>query len=118
MSISKWRLSFGANLIEPGWTRFRILAPAQRAVSVAITGRPLLPMARSDDGWFTAEADCGAGTRYRYVLQDGTNVPDPAARAQSNDVHGDSIVIDPASYRWRRHRASSATYGVAVRVAL
>ncbi len=102
MSISQWRLSFGANLIEPGRTRFRIWAPAQRAVSIAIAGRPLLQMARGDDGWFAAEADCGAGTRYRYVLQDGTKVPDPAARAQSGDVHGESMVIDPASYQWRR----------------
>jgi malto-oligosyltrehalose trehalohydrolase len=74
----------------------------QREVSVAIEDRPLLPMVRSEHGWFTAEATCGAGTRYRYVLQDGMLVPDPAARAQAADVHGESVVVDPASYRWRR----------------
>ena len=64
-------------------------------------------MTRSDDGWFEAEADCGAGTHYRYVLQDGTRVPDPASRAQSGDVHDDSIVVDsvilsmaPARLAW------------------
>jgi maltooligosyltrehalose trehalohydrolase len=101
MSAPEWRLSFGANLVEPGRTRFRIWAPAQRAMAVAIADRPLQPMVRSDDGWFTAEADCGAGTQYRYILQDGTRVPDPGARAQSGDVHGASVVIDPASYHWR-----------------
>ena len=28
-------------------------------------------------------------------------VPDPASRAQSDDVHGPSIVVDPAAYAWR-----------------
>ena len=102
MSVSGWRLSFGANLIGPGQTQFRIWAPAQREVFVAIEDRPLLPMLRGEHGWFTAEATCGAGTRYRYVLQDGTRVPDPAARAQAVDVHSESVVVDPASYRWRR----------------
>jgi maltooligosyltrehalose trehalohydrolase len=102
MSASEWCLSFGANLSEPDRTRFRIWAPAQRTVSVAIEGRAPLAMTRSDEGWFEAEADCGAGAHYHYVLQDGTRVPDPASRAQSGDVHDDSVVVDPASYRWRR----------------
>jgi len=101
MNASRWHLPFGANLIAPGRTQFRIWAPAQSRLALAITGRAPLPMTRHDDGWFETEADCGAGTRYRYVLQDGTKVPDPAARAQAGDVHGDSVVIDPGCYRWR-----------------
>jgi malto-oligosyltrehalose trehalohydrolase len=59
-------------------------------------------MHRSDDGWFTAEIGCGAGSHYRYILQDGLAVPDPAARAQVQDVHSASVVVDPSSYRWGR----------------
>lgn len=102
MSAPSWHLPFGANLIAPGRTQFRIWAPAQRSVSVAITGREPLPMQRDPDGWFEVEAACTAGTRYRYMLQDGMQVPDPAARAQADDVHGDSIVVDPAAYRWHQ----------------
>jgi len=102
MNASNWHLPFGANLIAPGRTQFRIWAPAQRSLTLAIAGRAPLQMTRGDDGWFEAETDCGAGARYRYVLEDGTTVPDPAARAQSGDVHGDSVVVDPASYRWRQ----------------
>jgi maltooligosyltrehalose trehalohydrolase len=101
MSPPQWRPGFGANLIGLHRTHFRIWAPAQRAVSVAINDQAPLPMAQRDDGWFEADADCGAGARYRFVLQDGTAVPDPAARAQANDVHGESIVVDPSSYQWR-----------------
>jgi malto-oligosyltrehalose trehalohydrolase len=102
MTSSHRRLPFGATLLEPGRTRFRIWAPAQRGVAVAIAGRAPLPMRRHDEGWFELETDCGAGARYRYVLDDGTKVPDPAARAQAGGVHGNSVVIDPASYRWRQ----------------
>ena len=55
---------------------------------MAMEGGPLLPMARSPDGWFEATAPCAAGTRYRYRLADGMLVPDPASRAQADDVHG------------------------------
>ncbi len=92
---------FGANLAADGRARFRLWAPAQERVSVALDGGPLLPMARSPDGWFEAHAPCAAGTRYRYLLADGTLVPDPAARAQECDVQGPSVVVDPAAYAWR-----------------
>ena len=101
MNASNRRLHFGANLIEAGRTQFRIWAPAQRSLALAVAGRSPLPMRRHDDGWFEIETDCGADTRYRYVLDDGTKVSDPAARAQAGGVHGDSVVVDPASYRWR-----------------
>ena len=39
--------------------------------------------------------------RYRYRLADGMLVPDPASRAQADDVHGPSVVIDPRAYTWR-----------------
>jgi maltooligosyltrehalose trehalohydrolase len=92
--------SHGANLSD-GLARFRLWAPAQETVSVALEGGPLLPMERSPDGWFAATAPCAAGARYRYRLADGTLVPDPAARAQVDDVHGPSVVVDPRAYAWR-----------------
>jgi malto-oligosyltrehalose trehalohydrolase len=58
-------------------------------------------MTGASDGWFEADTDCGAGTKYRYVLQDDTQIPDPASRAQADDVHGNSVVVDPGAYRWR-----------------
>jgi maltooligosyltrehalose trehalohydrolase len=102
MTGSAWHLPFGANVVGPNRTRFRLWAPAQREVSLAIDGRAPLPMTATDGGWFEAEAHCGVGARYRYILPDGTVVPDPASRAQDDDIHGASIVVDPRSYRWRQ----------------
>jgi maltooligosyltrehalose trehalohydrolase len=92
---------FGARLLRDGQTLFRLWAPAQEGVSVVIDGGPTLPMTRSPDGWFDAIARYPAGTRYRYGLADGMLVPDPASRAQANDVHDPSVVVDPHAYAWR-----------------
>jgi malto-oligosyltrehalose trehalohydrolase len=94
-------MTFGANLLGDGRTEFRLWAPAQESVSVVLEGAPIVPMARSPDGWFEAVAECAAGTRYRYRLSDGTLVPDPASRAQANDVHDPSVTVDPHAYAWR-----------------
>ncbi len=104
MTETSWHLSFGATLVGDNRTRFRLWAPAQSAVAVAVEGSAHQPMTRGADGWFEAEASCGAGARYRYVLQDGTAVPDPASRAQSGDIHGFSVVVDPSHYQWRQRR--------------
>jgi maltooligosyltrehalose trehalohydrolase len=101
MSAAEWRPSFGANLIAADRTQFRIWAPAQRTVSVAVEGHAVQVMDRSEAGWFASEVSCGPGAWYRYILDDGTRVPDPASREQAEDVHGASVVVDPASYRWR-----------------
>jgi malto-oligosyltrehalose trehalohydrolase len=94
-------LPFGANLIDEHHTHFRFWAPAQQKVSLEIAGHPLVAMHQLADGWFEAQAPCGAGAAYCYRLQDGLAVPDPASRAQVDDVHGASLVVDPRSYRWR-----------------
>ncbi|MBY0317954.1 MAG: malto-oligosyltrehalose trehalohydrolase [Reyranella sp.] len=94
-------LPFGATLVDPGHTRFRLWAPGQPQVAVDIDGLGSVPMARDAEGWFEAEAECGAGARYRYRLADGLTVPDPASRAQGRDVHDPSLVVDPRAYRWR-----------------
>ncbi|MGH6904358.1 MAG: malto-oligosyltrehalose trehalohydrolase, partial [Geminicoccaceae bacterium] len=61
-----------------------------------------LPLARLEDGFFVLTTDAArAGSRYRFQLEDGTRVPDPASRHQPEDVHGPSEVIDPRTYAWR-----------------
>jgi len=92
--------NFGATRLPNGEIRFRLWAPAQETVWVAIKEGELLPMQRSSDGWFEATATVPDGTRYRYRLSDGTMVPDPASRCQAPDVH-DASVVQTASYPWK-----------------
>jgi maltooligosyltrehalose trehalohydrolase len=91
---------YGAQRRADGSVSFRLWAPAQETVSVAIESGDLLPMQRSTEGWFEAAATVPDGTRYRYRLSDGQLVPDPASTAQANDVH-DASVVGPAPFAWK-----------------
>jgi maltooligosyltrehalose trehalohydrolase len=94
-------LAFGAEITAPGRARFRLWAPACQQVTLEIEGREPAPMARLPDGWFELETDCTPGEEYRYRIRPDLAVPDPAARAQAEDVHGPSLVVDPRAYQWR-----------------
>ena len=64
--------------------------------------REAMPMLADGHGWHELTVtDAGAGNRYRYVLPDGTTVPDPASRFQPEDIAGPSEVIDPAAHAWQ-----------------
>jgi malto-oligosyltrehalose trehalohydrolase len=91
---------FGATVLDDGGVRFRLWAPAQETISVAIESGDILPMARSADGWFEVVADVPAGSRYRFRLADGLLVPDPASRQQAPDVHDASVVTNEA-FAWK-----------------
>ncbi len=53
------------------------------------------------DGWFeTTCPDAPAGTRYAFRIDGGDLLPDPASRANPDDVHAPSDVVDPRAYDW------------------
>jgi maltooligosyltrehalose trehalohydrolase len=100
MTHYRANLSAGATLVGPAQTRFRIWAPGQKRMSVAIE-EVVAPMQAQAEGWFEATLPGGAGDKYNFILENGQRIPDPAARAQAVDVHGASVVVDPAAYTWR-----------------
>ncbi len=94
-------LPFGAT-VRPGGVLFSLFAPACDRVALHLDGRGApLAMAAGEDGWHRLEvAEARAGSRYRFGLPDGLQVPDPASRFQPEDVHGPSEVVDPAAFGW------------------
>ncbi|WP_395014699.1 malto-oligosyltrehalose trehalohydrolase [Dongia sp.] len=94
-------LSHGATLIAPNRTRFQFWAPDIASIGLEIGDEAARLMRAEEGGWHRLEVDCGAGTRYRYRISPDLAVPDPASRAQADDVHGPSVVVDPAAYAWR-----------------
>ncbi|AJC82810.1 malto-oligosyltrehalose trehalohydrolase (plasmid) [Rhizobium etli bv. phaseoli str. IE4803] len=95
------KTTFGPAFSEDG-ILFRLWAPLHESVSLRIEGADPRPMQADDDGWHRCMvADAGAGTRYRFLLPDGLEVPDPASRFQPQDVHGPSEVVDLSDYRWK-----------------
>ena len=94
-----WR--HGAVLLDPEHTRFALWAPDAYYVSVELEHGQSLAMLPQQDGWFVLEVRCPAGTRYRFNIDGELEVPDPASRAQVDDVHSHSIVVDPLAYQWQ-----------------
>ena len=97
-------LPFGAECRADGTTRFRLWAPDQRAVGLELrNGRDhgIVPMEADGEGWFHHACEAGPGMRYRYVLDDGSKVPDPASRWQPEGVDGPSAVVQPTAFRWQ-----------------
>ncbi|MCD9230574.1 malto-oligosyltrehalose trehalohydrolase [Ralstonia pseudosolanacearum] len=98
-------LPFGAACLGPDRTRFRLWAPDAVEAWVDIDQGEAVRMAPEPGGWHAATVPVGAGTCYRYRVtnREGITltVPDPAARAQWQDVHGPSLVVDPLRYAWQ-----------------
>jgi malto-oligosyltrehalose trehalohydrolase len=96
-------MPFGAETDTSGGTRFRLWAPAAGAVDLIIESpaRAAMSMGHMGEGWFeTRLSDVGAGARYRFAIDGGARVPDPASRWQPDDVHGASEVVDPTLFVW------------------
>ena len=95
---------WGPRLLADG-VEFRFWAPDVDAVDLLVESRAkrqTLAMQPALEGWWRLTvADAAPGTRYRYRLPEGLEVPDPASRFQPEDVHGPSEVVDASRYRWQ-----------------
>ncbi|MDI1292708.1 MAG: malto-oligosyltrehalose trehalohydrolase [Methylobacter sp.] len=101
-------MPFGACLLPDGRIRFRLWAPAVRQVELILennTGKEIsLAMHPLADGWFQLETLpqlAAPGTLYHYRLDGGLIVPDPASRANPQDVHGPSQIVDATAFIWQ-----------------
>jgi len=93
------KLAFGP-VVEAEGITFRIWAPKQSSMSLRLEDQPDMAMDAQSDGWFTLfRSDAMPGTRYSFVTEDGTVVPDPGSRYQPDDVHGPSEVVDEG-FEW------------------
>ena len=89
---------FGSELSAAGVT-FRLWAPAARAVELILDAP--YPMQREGDWFMLTVPEAGAGTQYRFRVDDELEIPDPASRFQPHDVHGPSEVIDHSAAVWQ-----------------
>jgi maltooligosyltrehalose trehalohydrolase len=96
--------AFGAIPVQNG-TRFRVLAPAARELTLVIDAGAAVgsyAMRRGGDGVFELVLpETRGGDTYAYRLDGGELRPDPASRFQPEGVHGHSQIVDPSTFRWR-----------------
>jgi maltooligosyltrehalose trehalohydrolase len=89
---------FGPRLEPDGGVTFHLWAPAAKRVELVLDDART--MRKLDDGWHALTVrDAGAGTLYRFRIDDELDVPDPASAFQPKDVNGPSEIIDHR-YDW------------------
>jgi maltooligosyltrehalose trehalohydrolase len=99
----QWRrLPIGAEPASGGGVHFRVWAPKRREVAVVVEPEgATTSLTAEDGGYFSGTvATASAGSRYRYKIDRGDAVPDPASRYQPDGPHGPSVVVDPAAFAW------------------
>ena len=89
------RWEFGPERDDEGVV-FRLWAPAADRVELLLDESELTAMNRHADGWWKSDPrPTPDGTLYRFRINDEVLVPDPASRAQADDVHGPSLLVSP-----------------------
>lgn len=96
-------IPFGAAVCDDGNVRFRVWAPKAEHVDLCMEdGNLTIPMVPLEGGWFElTTGEAAAGTKYRFQINGGIKVPDPASRFQPQDVNGPSEVVDPRTFEWK-----------------
>lgn len=93
------RLPFGAEVLGDGQVRFALWAPGAESVDLLLEGNALT-MERGDDGLYEITTAAEPGARYKYRIDGGQEVPDPASRWQPEGPHGPSVAVDPNAFEW------------------
>ena len=86
--------------VEEGGVRFRVVSPPTEKMEVVIEGGDAYPMTKDGNLFEALVENIGAGTRYRYRLDDDNLFPDPASRYQPEGVNGPSEVVNPSTFTW------------------
>ncbi len=107
--MKKEPLPQGADFCEGG-VRFRVWAPGHKSVTVRFfdeEGEILreLPLQKDASGYhYVVDSEAETGALYKYVLDGGDGLPDPASRWQPQGVHGPSMVVDPTTFDWPKKK--------------
>jgi maltooligosyltrehalose trehalohydrolase len=99
-----WNPAIGAIPLDNGGVFFRVWAPRVKELSLRLISggaSRIVPLNHEDNGYFSATvAGAGEGDLYYYMLDNGTERPDPASRFQPEGVHGPSQVVDQGKFSW------------------
>jgi maltooligosyltrehalose trehalohydrolase len=99
-NIGARRYPVGAELIGESEASIRIWAPDHSAVDVVVDGIAQT-LEAEPGGYFSAQVDAGAGSRYGFRFAGDVRVyPDPASRGQPDGPDALSAIVNLSSYRW------------------
>jgi len=93
----------GVNKLKTGSFEFRVWAPFRNRVQLRITGTDpgVLDMEHDNYGyWSKILREADPGIRYKYILDNYIERPDPASHFQPEGVHSESQIIDQDQFVW------------------
>lgn len=95
-------MPFGAEYRADGSVRFRLWSPKAQFVEVLLSeSRKSYPLSQLPEGWHESVVpDVSPRSAYKFRIDRGAEVPDPASRFQPHDVHGPSEIVDPGEFEW------------------
>jgi maltooligosyltrehalose trehalohydrolase len=79
---------------------FEVWAPRAQTLEVLVNGQAF-PMQRCKGDWWKSQvAEAGPGSLYQFRIDAGHPLPDPRSAYQPQGIHGPSLVVDHATFRW------------------
>ena len=98
-------MPFGPVVLSDDTVLFRLWAPSAKSVDLCLENDGMQNFYSMDmlpGRWFQKQvAPATKNSHYRFRIDSNLLVPDPASRAQLDDIHGPSLVIDPADFPWQ-----------------
>lgn len=97
------RFPVGAEYVPGRGCHFRVWAPAVRRVEVVLEGAagPAALLEAEPNGYHGGWVrEARPGSRYRFRLDGGDALPDPASRRQPEGPHGPSEVVQHDAFAW------------------
>lgn len=99
MDISARKI--GVNFSDNGIATAVVWAPKAEAVAIHINDEEKIPLKKGEYGYWEAEtSEIKPGDRYKVVLNNDKELPDPASLSQPDGVHKHSEAIDLSKFDW------------------
>ena len=99
MDIDVKQRSVGINFNQAGEAQVCVWAPLKK--NVCIQSNQRIPLTKDEHGyWRTATNQIKPGDLYKIILDDTTQLPDPASLSQPKGVHESSEAIDIKDFQW------------------
>ncbi len=94
--------TLGAQRRADGSWEFLLWAPQVKSVGLHLLDKDeIVRMESLPRGYHcTMVSDLAPGARYKFRMEDGRELPDPASRFQPEGVHGPSQLVDTRAFRW------------------
>lgn len=102
LNFTNAAMQIGSRYLGNGQCQFTVWSPLSQQVDLHLVSPEdkLIPLQRSEQGYWQTTIAAEPGTLYFYRLNNEVDRPDPASQSQPQGVHGASEVVDQGKFTW------------------